>query len=68
MKPVVLFRFHSHHRGGVQHLHAGGSAESPAEHHRRIPVPGQLYRQEHDGEEHSMCYRACKITVVAVMQ
>lgn len=51
MTLFVLFRFHPHHCGRVQHLHAGGSSESPAEHHRRIPVPGQLCGQEHNGEE-----------------
>ena len=55
MKLAVLFRFYSNHRGRVQHMHAGGSPESAAEHHRRIPVPGQLCRKELDGEEHNLC-------------
>ncbi len=51
MKLVVSFRLHPHHRGRVQHLHAGGSSEGPAEHHWGIFVPGQLCGQERDGKE-----------------
>lgn len=55
VKFVILVRFHPHHRGRVQHLHAGGSPESPAEYYRRVPVPGQLCGQEYGGEGCNAC-------------
>lgn len=44
-----VLRFHPHHRGRVQHLHAGGSAESAAQHHRGLPLPGQLSGTQYGG-------------------